>query len=170
MQPELSPCAFIHLAIYFSLCMWNGEFLAVQSKSSEMCQHVTGSGRCPAIQADINGFLFFAFTQSPPTSAYIFPSTLPSFVLPLFSLYLFLRLAILGPTPLCVPLSDLSFLRSLTHTHVSLSPTTNTEWTSRVHGMKTNGSCPWHNMQVSVSFPFCTETKLAGGHSTHDRD
>ena len=125
MQPLPFPCAIIHSAIglHLIVCV-NGEFLVVQSQSGEMCQHVTGSGRCPAIQADINGFLFFAFTQSPPTPAYIFPSTLPSFVLPLFSFYLFLRLAILGPTPPCVALSDLSFLHSLTHTHISLSPTT----------------------------------------------
>lgn len=54
------PCACIQSAIGlpFTACV-NGEFLAVQSQNSEMCQHVTGSG--PAIQADINGFLFFCF-------------------------------------------------------------------------------------------------------------
>lgn len=103
--------------VYFSLCVERSSFWLY--KSSEMCQHVTGSGRCPAIQANINGFLFL-LSPSPPTPAYIFPSTLPSFVLPLFSRYLFPCLAILGPTPLCVALSDLSFLHLLTHVRTSL--------------------------------------------------
>lgn len=72
MQPVPFPCAFIHsvFALLLIVCV-NGKFLAVQSKSSEMCQHVTGSGRCPAIQADINGFLFLlspSLPQPQPTS------------------------------------------------------------------------------------------------------
>lgn len=65
MQPVPLPCEFIHSAIGLLLIVCvNGEFLALQSKSSEMCQHVTGSGRCPAIQADINGFLFLLSPSS----------------------------------------------------------------------------------------------------------
>lgn len=43
--------------VYLIVCV-NGQFLAVQSKSSETCQHVMRSGCCRAIRADTNCFLF----------------------------------------------------------------------------------------------------------------
>lgn len=121
------PWALLQSAIMFI----SSGFEVKNSKS-----HVTGS--VPAFQADINGFLFL-LSRSPPNpglhlsihtsifcSSPFYPissSVSPSWV----------------PRPLCVASSDLSFL---THTHISLSPTTHTYWTSHMHGMKTNGPCP----------------------------
>lgn len=64
------------------------------------------------------------------------------------------------PRPLCVALSDLSFLRSLTHTHISLSPTTHTDWTSHSRGLKTKRLTSLTQLQVSGSFLYCRETNL----------
>lgn len=110
------------LLVYYSLCAYMRSFWLL--KSREMCQHMTGSGRCPAIQTDINGFLFL-LSLGPPTPANIFPSTLPSFVLPLFFL---LSLPLSRHPGSHAPLRGLvwPFLPPFTHTytHISRSPTT----------------------------------------------
>lgn len=108
------------LLVYYSLCAYMRSLWLL--KSREMCQHMTGSGRCPAIQTDINGFLFL-LSLGPPTPANIFPSTLPSFVLPLFFL------AISSPvSPSWVPrpfawpcLTFPSSVYSHVHTHLLVS-------------------------------------------------
>lgn len=120
MQPVPFPCAFIHSAfdLLVIVCV-NGEFLAVQSKSSEMCQHVTGSGRCPAIQADINGFLFLlspSLPQPQPTSFH------PRFHLLFFPFFLSISSSVSPswvPRPFLWPC--LTFPSS-THSHIRTSP------------------------------------------------
>lgn len=58
-------CAVSHLvtALLFIVCV-NGE---LQSKSREMCQHVTRSGRCPSPLSKLTQMAscFLAFTRSP---------------------------------------------------------------------------------------------------------
>ncbi len=116
----LLPCAFIHsaFALLLIVCV-NGEFLTVQSKSSEMCQHVTGSGRCPAIQADINGFLFLlspSLPQPQPSSFH------PRFHLLFFPFFLSISSSVSPswvPRPFLWPC--LTFPSS-THSHIRTSP------------------------------------------------
>lgn len=89
----LSPCAFIHSAfgLPFIVCV-NGEFLPIQSKTSEMCQHVTGSGRCLSVQAYINHFLFLLSPSAPQPQPTSFHPRFHLLLLLIFSLSLPLSL------------------------------------------------------------------------------
>lgn len=121
MLPVPFPCAFIYSAmgLLFIVCV-NGEFLAVQSKSSEMCQHVTGSGRCPAIQVDINGFLFLLSPSTPSPSLHLSIHASIFCSSPFFSLSLPLSRHPGSHAPLRGLVRP--FLPPLTHTYAHLSP------------------------------------------------
>lgn len=140
MQPWPYPCAFNQSAIGlpFIVCV-NGEFLAVQSKNGEMCQHKTGSG--PTIQADIHGFLFLLSPSSLNPSLHLSIHASIFCSSPFFSLSLPLSSHPGSHAPLCGLVGPL--LPPLTHTYAHLlSHTTHTYWTSHMLGMKTNGPCP----------------------------
>lgn len=170
MQPVPLPCEFIHSAIGLLLIVCvNGEFLVVQSKSSEMCQHVTGSGRCPAIQTDINGFLFLLSPSSPNPSLHLSIHASIFCSSPFFSQSLPPSHHPGSHAPLCGPVWP--FLPPLTHTyaHLPVPYHTHTDWTTHVHDMKTNASCPSHNC-MWAALSFLHRDKLADGLSTQDRD
>lgn len=128
------PCAFILSAIGSPFIVWlMGTILAVQSESSEMCQHVTGSGRCPANPSWHKLLPVFAFTPSPPpTPSYVFPSTLPFFVLLLF---FFLSHPLSRRPGSHAPSCGLvwPFLPPLTHTFAHLSISYRAHWLDIAH-------------------------------------
>lgn len=96
----------------------------------EVRRHMTGSGRCPAIQTDINGFLFLLSLATPPLTKTTAPqptSFHPCFHLlffPFFSPYLFPLSrhpgshAPLAWPRLTFPSSVYSHVRVPAHTHV----------------------------------------------------
>lgn len=163
MHPMLPPCVFIHSAIGlpFIVCI-NREFLPVQSKTSEMCQHVTGSRRCPSVHKSLP---VFAFTQCPQPQPTSFHPRFHLLLLPTFSLSLPLSHHPGSHAPLCGLVWP--FLPPFTHTYtlLSLSPTTRTDWTSHVHSMKANVRHLWYNCKWGA-LSFVHRDKLVGGHNT----
>lgn len=152
------PCAFIQSAIglLFIVC---GEFLEVQSKSIEMCQHVTGSGRCPAILADINGFLFLLSPSHPNPSLHLsihasifcsspFFLSISSYVSPSWV-----------PRPFVWPC--LTF-PSFNHSHIRTSLYLLSHTLIGHHRCRVRRQTA-HVLDMTASerlFPFCTETNL----------
>ncbi len=100
----------------------------------------------------------FAFTQYPQPQ----PSSFhPRFHLLFFPFFLSISSSV-SPSWVTRPFAwpCLTFPSS-THSHIRtslsyLSPTTRTDWTSHMCGMKTNGSCPWHNCKWAA-LSFCTQ-------------
>lgn len=172
--------------LLLTVCNRKKKAAALLAVRGRMRRHMTGSGRCPAIQTDINGFLFLLSLATPPppphqnhcAPANIFPSALPSFVLPLFfSLSLPPVSPSRVPRPPCLASSDLPFLRLLTRTraraharaptHTSVGFPPHVCWT--LHMQRTKANPPASLAELKVISSFLLAGELTGGRGAHRR-
>lgn len=187
--PQTPPCSH-------PLCSWFTAHRVQQKKKErkkqqrswlcgEVRRHMTGSGRCPAIQTDINGFLFLLSLATPPLTKTTAPqptSFHPRFHLlffPFFSPYLFPLSrhpgshAPLAWPRLTFPSSVYSHVRVpahthvLTHTHTSAGLPPHVCWT--LHMQRTKANPPASLAELKVISSFLLAGELTGGRGAHRR-